>query len=88
MTLEALGLPPPALALTRQATHVATPPLRYAPLATLLHDDPLMNSKRARCQRRRMNKGVRRRNARTVGGLFSPHSPWPDTCPTCIYVGE
>ena len=66
MILEALGLPPPALALTRQATHVATPPLRYAPPATFLHNDPLMNSKRVRYQRRQMNKGVRRRNARTV----------------------
>ena len=78
MTLEALGLPPPGLALTRQATHVATvatPPLRYAPLATLLHDDPLMNSKRVRCQRRRMNKGVRRHNARAVEEMTSSTLP-------------
>ena len=75
MTLEALWLPPPGLALTRQATRVATPPLRYAPLATLLHDDPLMNSKRVRCQRRRMNKGVRRHNARAVEEMTSSTVP-------------
>ena len=70
-----MRLPLLALAFIRQVPCVATPLLRYAPLATLLQYDPLMNSKRVHCQRRQMNKGVRRRNAWTVEEMISPHCP-------------
>jgi hypothetical protein len=78
---------PPALASLRQGPRVTAPPLRSAPLATLIHDGSIHNSKRSRRQRRRMNERVRRRNARVVGRNDFAHYPWPDTCPTSMYVG-
>ena len=61
----------------------AAPPL--ASLATLLHDGRFINSKRVRYQRRLINEHEMRRNAWVLGPT---HLPWPDTCPTCMYVGE
>ncbi len=37
--------------------------------------------------RRQMNERVRRRNAWVVGRNDLAHCPWPDTCPTSMYVG-
>src|SRR5690349_9206354 len=78
---------PPALASFRQAPRVTAPPLRSAPLATLIHDGSIHNSKRRHRQRRQMNERVRRRNAWGVGRNDFAHCPWPDTCPTSMYVG-
>jgi len=37
--------------------------------------------------RRQMNERVWRRNAWVVGRNDLAHCPWPDTCPTSMYVG-
>ena len=37
--------------------------------------------------RRQMNERVRRRNAWVVEEMNLAHCPWPDTCPTSMYVG-
>src|SRR5262245_30287217 len=78
---------PPALASLRQAPRVTAPPVRSAPLATLIYAGSIHNSKIRRRHRRKMNERVWRRNAWVVGRTDFAHCPWLDTCPTSMYVG-